>query len=161
MVPSRVRGVWVGGSGGCAAQQHAGACAGGRAVAERDLAVAHGEVEAVGALHDALRAGGQVAEHLGQVQVHAENLAKQRESALALIANYPNAEKIRFTQDGDRPGLGASWRVNAIVTIGGKDYQEILGPRSRAGESLPDAPPPSSTRPVTVTYSDGSSEVLG
>ena len=96
-----------------------------------------------------------------QVQVRAENLAKQRESVLALIANHPDVEVIRFTQEGDRPGLGAPWSANAVVTIGGKDYQEILGPRSRAGESLPDAPPSSSPRPVTVIYSDGSSEVLG
>ena len=54
-----------------------------------------------------------------QVQVRAENLAKQRESALALIANHPDVEVIRFTQEGDRPGLGAPWSANAVVTIEG------------------------------------------
>ena len=118
-------------------------------------------VGAVGVGVSGCGAGDDVSGQQGQVQVHAENLAKQRESALALIANHPDVEVIRFTQEGDRPGLGAPWSANAVVTIGGKDYQEILGPRSRAGESLPDAPPSSSPRPVTVIYSDGSSEVLG
>ena len=96
-----------------------------------------------------------------RVQVHAENLAKQRESALKFIANQPDVEVIRFTQDGDRPGLGAPWSVNAVVTIGGKDYREILGPETLAGEPLPDTEASFSPRPVTVVYSDGTSEVLG
>ena len=68
-----------------------------------------------------------------RVQVHAENLAKQRESALKFIANQPDVEVIRFRQDGDRPGFGAPWSVNAVVTIGGKDDREILGPETLAG----------------------------
>ena len=54
---------------------------------------------------------------------------QQRASALYFRDEYqPNVEKIRFTQDGNRPGLGASWRVNAIATIEGRDYYVIIGP---------------------------------
>ena len=106
-------------------------------------------------------AGADVSGQQRQVQVHAENLAKQRESALAFIDFKPDVEAIRFTREGGRPGLGAYWSVNAVVTIARKDYQMILGPDVISGDPLPDSPPSHSPRPVTVVYSDGTSEVLG
>lgn len=90
----------------------------------------------------------------------------QRESALYYRDEYqPNVEKVRFTQDGDRPGLGASWRVNAIATVAGVDYHVIispeLGPSFVGGDGVPpEAPTPFPHLPLTVIYSDGTSEVL-
>ena len=96
-----------------------------------------------------------------QEQVHRDNLAKQREAAVKFIGNHPDVEVIRFTQEGDRPGLGASWRANAVVTIGSAEYQVIIGPTIGSGDPLPQTPPSYSPRPVKVVYSDGTSEVLG
>jgi hypothetical protein len=48
-----------------------------------------------------------------------------------------------------------------VVTIDGKDYDQIIGPYSGGGDDLPrpaEGQPPS---PLTVNYSDGSSEVIG
>ena len=96
-----------------------------------------------------------------QEQVHRDNLAKQREAAVVFIGFQPDVEVVRFTQEGGRPGLGASWSANAVVTIGGKDYQMIIGPDIIGGDPLPDTPPSYSPSPVTVIFSDGTSEVLG
>ena len=103
--------------------------------------------------------GGDVSEQ--REQKLEGNLMKQREAALKFIRNQPDVELIRFTREGGPSGFGAPWATNAIVTIGGREYQEILGPRTRAGDPLPEAPSTYSPRPVTVIYSDGSSEVLG
>lgn len=90
----------------------------------------------------------------------------QRESALYFRDRYqPNVEKIRFTMDGDRPGLGASWSANAVATIEGSDYFVIIGPESGAGfvggtGFPPKAPSPAPHIPLTVIYSDGTSEVI-
>ena len=90
----------------------------------------------------------------------------QRESALYFRDEYqPNVEKVRFTQDGARPGLGASWRVNAIATVAGVDYHVIisaeLGPSFVGGDGVPaEAPTPTPHLPLTVIYSDGTSEVI-
>ena len=90
----------------------------------------------------------------------------QRDSALYFRDRYrPNVEKVRFTQDGDRPGLGASWRVNAIATVEGRDYYVIisptLGPSFVGGTGVPpEAPTPAPHLPLTLVYSDGTSEVI-
>ena len=98
----------------------------------------------------------------GQQEQRLENnLAKQKQAALKFIQNQPDVEKIRFTQEGNNPGLGSSWGANAVVTIDGKEYDEILGLNTLVGDPLPDTPPAYTPRPVTVVYSDGSSEVLG
>ena len=96
-----------------------------------------------------------------QEKVHRDNLAKQREAAVVFIGTQPDVEVIRFTHEGGRPGLGASWRAAAVVVIGGKHYQETLGPQIRSGDPLPTTPPSYVPKPVTVVFSDGSSEVLG
>jgi hypothetical protein len=90
----------------------------------------------------------------------------QRESALYFRDEYqPNVEKVRFTMDGDRPGLGAPWSANAIATVDGGDYYVIIGPGSGpafvggTGEP-PEAPTPAPHLPLTVVYSDGTSEVI-
>jgi len=94
------------------------------------------------------------------------NLALQRESALAYRTEWqPDVEKIRFTQEGNRPGFGASWRVNAVATVGGIEYQVIispsLGPAFVGGSGVPpEAPTPAPAVPLTVVYSDGTSEVI-
>jgi hypothetical protein len=91
----------------------------------------------------------------------------QRESALYYRDRYQsNVEKIRFTRDGSRPGLGASWCVNAVATVQGVDYQVIIGPATGPGfvgdNGAPsEAPTPAARLPLTVIYSDGTSEVIG
>lgn len=90
---------------------------------------------------------------------------QQRASAIYFREYHPNVEKIRFTRDGARPGLGASWRVNAVATVGGADYQVIispnLGPSYVGGTGVPPEASASAPRlPLTVVYSDGTSEVI-
>jgi hypothetical protein len=90
-----------------------------------------------------------------------ENLANQRKVALQTIHDYPNPalESIRFTKEGHVDGSGG-WSANAVVTIDGQQYQEILGTSLSGGDAVPTVPPGSISGPVTVTYSDGTSEVL-
>ena len=91
---------------------------------------------------------------------------QQRASALYFRDEWrPNVEKIRFTRDGSRPGLGVPWCVNAVATIEGLDYHVIIGPNT--GPSFvggtgvpPEAPTPPPHLPLTVIYSDGTSEVI-
>lgn len=95
-----------------------------------------------------------------------ENIALQRKSALTFRDEWqPSVEKIRFTREGDVPGLGASWSVNAIATIGGVDYQVIIderfGPAWVGDEGRPpDLRAPPSRLPLTLIFSDGTSEVI-
>ncbi|OJX81719.1 hypothetical protein [Leifsonia sp. 71-9] len=91
---------------------------------------------------------------------HKANLANQRESALLFLEKQGGVEQIRFTQEGGKPGLGASWSVNAVVTIGGQEYRAILGIDLISSEPLPSIAPEETPPPVSVIYSDGSSEVL-
>jgi len=91
---------------------------------------------------------------------------QQRASALYFRDRYqPNVEKVRFTRDGDRPGLGVPWSVNAIATIEGSDYNVIIGqgrgPAFVGGTGVPpEAPTPAPHLPLTLIYSDGTSEVI-
>ncbi|GAB3585604.1 hypothetical protein GCM10027406_34230 [Leifsonia lichenia] len=91
---------------------------------------------------------------------------QQRASALYFRDEYqPNVEKVRFTQEGGRPGLGASWRANAIATVEGSEYYVIispdLGPSFVGGTGRPPkAPTPPVHLALTVVYSDGTSEVI-
>ena len=88
----------------------------------------------------------------------------QRESALLFRAHWPAVERIRFTQEGDRPAFGAPWSVNAVATVVGVDYEVIVGPGSPIGFPTGNPPPESATPPtpfpVTVIYSDATSEVI-
>lgn len=79
---------------------------------------------------------------------------------MAFLETQGGVERIRFTQEGGKPGLGAYWSANTVVTIAGAEYQETLGPRVLGGDPLPDIAPSSPPIPATVTYSDGSSEVF-
>lgn len=88
------------------------------------------------------------------------NLANQRKSAIAFLEKQGGVEKIRFTKEGGKPGLGASWRANVVVTIAGVEYRGIIGIGIRGGEPMPDIAPSSMSIPTTVVFSDGSSEVL-
>ncbi|MGO4533877.1 hypothetical protein [Leifsonia sp. 2MCAF36] len=93
------------------------------------------------------------------------NLALQRESALVFRADWPNVEEIQFPREGKRPGFGASWRVYAVATVGGTEYQVIIGTDNGAAfvggsDVPPEAPTPSPAVPLTVVYSDGTSEVI-
>jgi hypothetical protein len=90
----------------------------------------------------------------------------QRESALEFRTVWANVERIRFTEEGGKPGLGASWRANAVATIEGRDYEVNIGPHALAVLHT-DPPPKTQTLPptaspvaLTLTYSDGSSEVV-
>lgn len=101
---------------------------------------------------------------MGEQSAHASNLALQRESALKFREEWPNVEKIRFTREGGRPGLGAPWSANAVAAVLGTDYQVIIGPSTTAfptGYPPPDAPTPHVTSPLTIIYSDGTTEELG
>ena len=90
----------------------------------------------------------------------------QREAALFYRDwSQPDVERLRFTQDGGRPGLGASWSVNAVATVKGVDYEVLITPHSAVGfvgdnGAPPDAPTPSPHLPLRVVYSDGTSEVI-
>jgi hypothetical protein len=77
------------------------------------------------------------------------------------IRDYPNPalESIRFTTEGYVDGRG-DWSAHADMTVGGREYQEILGTFLSGGDILPTVPPGSNSGPVTVVYSDGTSEVL-
>ena len=90
-----------------------------------------------------------------------DNLANQRKVAEQTIRDYPNPalESIRFTSEGHVNG-GGDWNANAIVTIEGKEYQELLGIQLSMGDVFPKPPPGSAAGPVTVIYSDGTTEVL-
>ncbi|MEY9851143.1 hypothetical protein ABH923_000821 [Leifsonia sp. EB41] len=90
------------------------------------------------------------------------NLANQRKAAIAFLETQGGVEKIRFTREGGLSGFGAPWVVNAVVTVNGEDYNEILGIErySRIGNPLPTIPPATAPAPVTVIYSDESSEVI-
>ncbi|MFI5061083.1 MAG: hypothetical protein ACHP7F_06530 [Actinomycetales bacterium] len=91
---------------------------------------------------------------------------QQRAAALYYRDEWqPNAEKVQFTQDGDRPGLGAAWRANTIATVAGGEYYVIIGPDSGpafvGGTGVPpEASTPPPHLPLTVVYSDGTSEVI-
>ncbi|MFJ8893810.1 hypothetical protein ACIRCZ_04440 [Leifsonia sp. NPDC102414] len=90
----------------------------------------------------------------------------QRDAALYFRSEYqPNVETVRFTRDGSRPGVGVPWCVNAVATVDGVDYQVIIGPATGPGfvgdnGMPPPAPTPSGHLPLTVVYSDGTSEVI-
>ena len=91
---------------------------------------------------------------------------QQRAAALYFRDEYqPNVEKVRFTQDGGRPGFGVPWCVNAVATVEGGDYYVIIGPDTGpafvGGTGMPpEAPTPPPHLPLTVVYSDGTSEVI-
>lgn len=90
------------------------------------------------------------------------NLSNQRTAAVKFLKDYPNpdVETIRFTHEGGNPGWGASWRASAVVTVAGRDYNEILGTHISGGNPLPDIVSETTPGSATVIYSDGSSEVL-
>lgn len=91
---------------------------------------------------------------------------QQRAAALYFRDEYqPNVEKVLFTQDGNRGGLGARWKANAIATVDGSEYFVIIGPDSGPGfvggtDEPPEARTPAPHLPLTVVYSDGTSEVI-
>lgn len=88
-----------------------------------------------------------------------ENLKYQKLTAQKFIEYQPDVEVITFTREGSIAGSG-QWAANAIVTIAGKEYRQIIGPWEAIGEDLPNTPSSYIPGPVTVNYSDGSSEVL-
>ncbi|MFF9565073.1 hypothetical protein ACF1AJ_17120 [Leifsonia sp. NPDC014704] len=98
---------------------------------------------------------------LGGAEPEQSNRANQRKAAQALLATQPGVEAITFTQDG-AVGGGGSWAANAVVTIDGLEYQEILGLEkwSYGGEPMPTAKRSGTSASVAITYSGGSAEVL-
>lgn len=89
-----------------------------------------------------------------------ENLANQRKFAMEFIGDYHNPElqSIRYTTEGHVNGAG-SWAASVVLVVGGKEYAGVLG-HLTSGEPLPKAPPGTRPGDVTVTYTDGTSEVL-
>ena len=117
-----------------------------------------------GAVGGAVGTMGEVAGAVGEARrqmttTPEENHELQRHTALRFKEKFPATESIRFTQEGSISGAG-SWAANAVVTIAGQDYRQIMGPSERIGEALPapDSLPP--VESTTVHYSDGSSEAL-
>ncbi|NUU05099.1 hypothetical protein [Leifsonia sp. C5G2] len=99
---------------------------------------------------------------VSQEEAREINLENQRRVALKFINDYSNPEltALRFTNEGGRPGFGASWRVNAVATVNGADFEEILATDFWGGDPLPDTPAGAAAASVCVTYSDGTSEIL-
>ncbi|WP_349862486.1 hypothetical protein [Leifsonia sp. WHRI 6310E] len=92
------------------------------------------------------------------------DLANQRKAAVFFMEMQGGIERIRFTHDGGTPGLGASWRANALVTVDGQEYHAILGFNLGSvafDGAMPIIPPDEPPAPVSVVYGDGSSEVFG
>ena len=100
-----------------------------------------------------------IADTLQQKTTTKENLDLQRTVALDFIRFQPDVEVITFTEEGSVSGSG-EWAVSAVITIGGKEYEEIIGMSVIGGDPLPDTPATHSPAPVTVKYSDGTTEVL-
>ncbi|MGO4595026.1 hypothetical protein AB4Z18_14520 [Leifsonia sp. 2TAF2] len=90
----------------------------------------------------------------------ATNLANQKKAALLFISDWPETERIGYNEEGGFSGAG-DWSAWATVTIAGKDYQEDLGLSLVGGDPLPAPIPNSTPAPVPITFSDGSSGVLG
>ncbi|NUU05103.1 hypothetical protein HNO83_01925 [Leifsonia sp. C5G2] len=100
---------------------------------------------------------------MSQEETTRTNLANQRKVASLFLVDYPHPEltAMRFTREGERPGLGVPWSVNVVVTVAGTDYNEILATNDVwGGDRLPELHPGSTHGPVTVTYSDGTAEVF-
>ena len=97
---------------------------------------------------------------VGQQRTTAANLANQKAAALKFLSSFPEAQRIEFTREGGDSGAGY-WAANAVVTIAGKEYLELIGPHVLGGDPLPDPEARPVPSPVTLIYSDGSSEVLG
>ena len=89
------------------------------------------------------------------------NLTNQKKAAVEFIDGYlnPDLETITFTSDGSVDGSG-SWAANAVITVGGTEYQAILGVGNGASEPLPQATPRAGADPrrVNVVFSDGTTE---
>lgn len=97
---------------------------------------------------------------MGQKTITAtENHELQRKAAEEFKSKWPATESINFTHEGKVSGAG-SWGASAIVTMGGKEYQQLVGLGVGGGDPLPEpgSLPPSGA--MTVGYSDGTSEVL-
>jgi hypothetical protein len=92
-------------------------------------------------------------------QAATTNLANQKTAALNLLGYRPDVESIRFTQEGSVGG-GGSWAANAVITIDGVEYKEILGLKRAGGNPLPSLSPGLAPRRATVIYSDGTTEVM-
>ena len=100
---------------------------------------------------------------MSQEETTRTNLANQRKVASQFLNNYPHPglTAMRFTREGARPGLGVPWNVNVVVSVAGMDYNEILATNDVwGGDPLPELRPGSTRGPVSVTYSDGTTEVF-
>ena len=96
---------------------------------------------------------------MNQQSTTATKLANQKAAALHFLTSFPETERIKFTQEGGVSG-GGTWAAYAVITIGGKDYIEFIGPHFLGGDPLPDPATHVVAAPVTLIYSDGTSEVL-
>lgn len=90
----------------------------------------------------------------------AENHKYQRITAVNKKERWPNVDVITFIDEGRLKGSG-TWSASAVVTIDGQDYDQIIGPNSAIGDDLPLPVEGQGPSPLTVNYSDGSSEVIG
>ncbi|MDP9903282.1 hypothetical protein [Arthrobacter bambusae] len=100
---------------------------------------------------------------VGQHSTSQSNLNNQKKAAIAFLGVQDGVEEIRFTDAGNVPGLGASWSVNAVVTIDSKEYSEILKTDEDSpyiGDPMPSFSASPSPRPVKVVFSDGTTEYL-
>jgi len=119
---------------------------------------------AANAIGDAVGTMGEVAGAIGEARrqmttTPEENHELQRSAARDFRELLPATESIMFTDAGRVAGSG-NWAVSAVVTIEGKEYQEILGTMMLGGDELPAPDSLSPIESTTVYYSDGSSEAL-
>lgn len=89
------------------------------------------------------------------------SLANQRKVAVKLVEDYPNPEleTIEFTDRGRVNGSG-SWAANTVITVAGTEYYGTLGTFFSIGDGLPPITSGAEPGPVTLVYSDSTSEVL-
>jgi hypothetical protein len=101
-----------------------------------------------------------IGDTLQQKTTTKENLELQRIAAQKFKSNWPQTEIVTFTHEGRNSDESGQWAANAVVAIGDRKYEEVIGPWTTIGDPLPSPAPADSGIPMTVHYSDGTSEVL-
>jgi hypothetical protein len=117
-------------------------------------------VALVGCLLVTLAGCSLIGDTLQRKTTPAENHKYQRITAVNKKERWPNVDVITFIDEGRFKGSG-TWSASAVVTIDGQDYDQIIGPHSAIGDDLPRPVEGQGSSPLTVNYSDGSSEVIG
>jgi hypothetical protein len=102
--------------------------------------------------------GGTTVSHQSKSET---NLEYQREVVRQFWHDYPNPDlqTVRFTDEGSAQ-LNGTWAASAVVTVAGVGYDVRIATYFSGGQGLPTVDPHATPVPVTVFYSDGTSEEL-